>query len=264
VLDVGLAGETVDQSVWQRDERQYETVVGGSRRVRTGGHDGVFDLGGGVTVAIRDFWQNYPKRVETRDNRLFIGLAPELPDGEYDDEPQDMITRLFLSMRGGVYEFMQGLQRRHTLLFDFGGNRTPSVDTLARSVPQTYAKSGVMGPMLAEQNLPTRYADYGDFARSMLDRYVDDRQKKRAYGLMNWGDWYGERRYNWGNNEYDGVHGLLGHFTMLGDADFLREGSLMAKHLVDVDTKHHARDPREVGIVYIHLVGHTGGYFGDD
>ena len=264
VLDVGLAGDAADQRVWQRDERQYEVEVDGNKRIRTGGHDGVFDLGGGASVAVRDFWQNYPKRVETRDGRLLIGLAPELPAGEYDGEPQDLVTRLFLSMRGGAYEFMQGLQRRHTLLFDFGGNSTPSVDTLARATPATYAASGAMGPMLAEQDLPQRYADYGDFARSMLDRYVDDRRQKRAYGLMNWGDWYGERRYNWGNNEYDGAHGLLGHFAMLGDADFLREGSLMAEHLVDVDIRHHARDPRQVGSTYIHLVGHTGGYFGDD
>ena len=264
VLDVGLAGDAADQTVWQRDERQYEVTVAGQTRVRTGGHDGVFDLGGGATLAVRDFWQNYPKRVTTRDNRLFIGLAPELPAGEYDDEPQDLVTRLFLSMRGGVYEFMQGLQRRHTLLFDFGGDATPSVDTLARATPDAYADSGAMGPMLAEADLPRRYAEYGDFARSMLDRYVDDRRRKRAYGLMNWGDWFGERRYNWGNNEYDGAHGLLGHFAMLGDADFLREGSLMAEHLVDVDIRHHARDPRQIGSTYIHLVGHTGGYFGDD
>ena len=264
VLDVGLTGEAPEQAVWQRDERQYEVTVDGQTRVRTGGHEGVFDLGGGATLAVRDFWQNYPKRVATRDNRLFIGLAPELPAGEYDDEPQDLVTRLFLSMRGGVYEFMQGLQRRHTLLFDFGGRATPSLDTLARTTPDAYADSGAMGPMLAEADLPRRYAEYGDFARSMLDRYVDDRRQKRAYGLMNWGDWYGERRYNWGNNEYDGVHGLLGHYAMLGDLDFLREGSLMAEHLVDVDIRHHARDPRQVGSTYIHLVGHTGGYFGDD
>ena len=264
VLDVGLAGDAPEQTVWQPDERQHEITVDGAKRVRTGGHDGVFDLGGGASVAVRDFWQNYPKRVAARDGRLLIGLAPELPAGLYDDAPQDLMTRLFLSMRGGVYEFMQGLQRRHTLLVDFGGNATPSVDTLARTTPATYADSGATGPMLAEENLPRRYADYGDFARSMLERYVDDRREKRAYGLMNWGDWYGERRYNWGNNEYDGTHGLLGHFAMLGDADFLREGSLMAEHLVDVDIRHHARDPRQIGSTYIHLVGHTGGYFGDD
>ena len=220
-------------------------------------------LGGGVSVAVEDFWQNYPKRIEVGDGRVEIGLAPELEDDQY-DEYESLTNRLFLSMRDGRYSYVVGVQRRHTIMFDLGGGMTPAVDTLARTRPEVYAATAAAGPILAEGQIPQRYADYPAHARAGLERYLESREEYRAYGLMNYGDWFGERRHNWGNNEYDTVLGLLGHFTMLGDAGFLREGSLMAEHVVDIDTRHHSPDPREVGSVYIHLVGHTGGYFGDD
>ena len=248
--------------IFQWMDDRLELTRDGTTESTTGRWSDPIDLGSGVSLAIKDFWQNYPKRVSVADGKVQIGLAPAIAEDQYDDYPS-LTNRLFLSLREGRYSYVVGVERRHTLMLDFGGNQTPAVDTLARTTPEVYAATGAAGPILTEDQLPDRYAEYPQHARQGLDRYLQSREDYRAFGLMNYGDWFGERRHNWGNNEYDTTLGLLGHFTMLGDPAFLREGSLMAEHLVDIDTRHHSPDPREVGSVYIHLVGHTGGYFGD-
>ena len=263
-LEFAAGGDAPERDVFQWIDNEYRlSERGGKAREVDGQWEQPFDLGRGVTVAVRDFWQNYPKRVSVADGRARLGIAPDISDDPYAAFP-DLEDRLFLSLRGGKYTYIRGFERRHTLLCDFGGGATPSVDTLARCEPDLYASSGAVGPMLTADELPPSLADYPGYIRGALDRYLDDRREKRAYGLMNYGDWFGERRYNWGNNEYDTAYGLLSHHAMLGDPDFLREGSLIAEHLADVDTRHVGKDPREAGSVYIHTVGHTGGYFGDD
>ena len=262
-LHMQAPGGADELDVFQWMDDRLEVTRDARTESRTGQWNEPVPLGGGVSVAVRDLWQNYPKRVKVGDGRVEIGLAPKLADEQY-DAYESLTNRLFLSMRDGRYSFVVGVQRRHTMMFDFGGGSAPAVDTLARTTPQVYAATGAAGPILTEEQLPQRFAGYPDHARAGLERYVQSREDYRAFGMMNYGDWFGERRHNWGNNEYDTTLGLLGHFTMLGDPAFLREGSLMAEHVVDIDTRHHSPDPREVGSVYIHLVGHTGGYFGDD
>ena len=81
--------------------------------------------------------------------------------------------------------------------------------------------------------------------RQIIDRYLQDRAKTRAWGMLNFGDWFGERRYNWGTWS----------MTPPGVADGVparrrcpvlhREQA--AWHLVDVDTCHAAADSGRVG-----------------
>jgi len=45
--------------------------------------------------------------------------------------------------------------------------------------------------------------EYDKWADNQFEGYCRSIREQRDYGAMNWGDWWGERRCNWGNHEYD-------------------------------------------------------------
>ena len=81
-------------------------------------------------------------------------------------------------------------------------------------------------------------------------------------GCSTFGDWYGERSYNWGNMEYDTPWCFLQEYLRGGHEDFFTWADQAARHLVDVDTCHVG----ESGLLhnqYLHSVGHVGNYYPD-
>jgi hypothetical protein len=81
--------------------------------------------------------------------------------------------------------------------------------------------------------------------------------------MLNYGDWFGERTYNWGNMEYDTPWCFLHEYLRGGDPDFYTWAEEAVRHLVDVDTCHHHANANRVGEQYAHCVGHVGGYYPD-
>ena len=87
--------------------------------------------------------------------------------------------------------------------------------------------------------------------------------------MLNYGDWYGERGVNWGNLEYDLAHGLFLQYLRTGDRRYFLRAEQAARHHVDVDVVHATNPlmknpwgpPPRVGDVWLHCVGHTGGYY---
>jgi hypothetical protein len=78
---------------------------------------------------------------------------------------------------------------------------------------------------------------------------------------MNFGDWFGERKYNWGNSEYDLAWGMALQFARTGDLKYLRRGDEMTRHYTTIDTVHYPVQSDWPGIVYAHCAGHVGGFF---
>ena len=91
--------------------------------------------------------------------------------------------------------------------------------------------------------------------------YLEDREYQRSYGMLNFGDWWGERYLDWGNSEYDTQNALFLQYARTGDVRYFLAGEQMEWHNRDVDTIHHDADKSRIGGVYHHSVGHTGGYF---
>jgi hypothetical protein len=107
------------------------------------------------------------------------------------------------------------------------------------------------------------------------DEHLAAREAKGEYGLLNWGDWFGERTYNWGNCEYDLPWAALQQFARFGDERYFQVAEAAARHMADIDVVHAvnrnylANDelrawydeiPAEPGCVYEHAIGHVGGY----
>jgi hypothetical protein len=96
-----------------------------------------------------------------------------------------------------------------------------------------------------------------DVARRFAD-FMQRKETEREYGFFNWGDWYGERGRNWGNNEYDLPHGLFMQFARTGNRDYFRWARTAARHMADVDCVHAHPDIMHQGAMQLHSVCHTG------
>lgn len=221
-----------------------------------------------VTVALRDFWQHYPKSLLVGPGAVEIGIAPSLAPDQY-DAFKDREHMLFAPYRLGVYRFIKGFEKRHELLVQFG-ERNPDAVALFQNppvacvTPRRYRDTNGLGRIAVADELPPRFGGYTEAVRNALRGYLNRRDANHEYGLMHFGDWFGERKYNWGNMEYDTPHGLLLQFASCGDPAFFAEGVNAARHYMDVDVVHHAKDPRHVGLVWVHAMLHTGGYYKRD
>ena len=91
--------------------------------------------------------------------------------------------------------------------------------------------------------------------------YFDRQSKERWYGLLNWGDWFGERNLNWGNQEYDTPAIFFDQGMRFVNPDYFREAVRGATHMIDVDTISSHADYDRTGAVWAHSLGHTGGYY---
>ena len=126
----------------------------------------------------------------------------------------------------------------------------PSVDWLNRS--------GALSPLLGKSGSPfQRYERTVDHA---CDEWLRERDNLAQYGFLNFGDWYGESGWSWGNNEYDPAFAHYQEFLRGGRAEWAVLAAEAARHLTDVDTCNFSSDPAQVGGQYGHMPGHAGGY----
>jgi hypothetical protein len=244
------------------------TVSSGARGTHAEGFAEWSDAKRTVTLAVHDFWQNYPKGLKVTNDGIELGLCPRLPPDEYTafkgttDE-----YKLYYYLLDGRYKFRQGASKTHDIWIEFAASgAAPAAVRMQRSVlralapPAWYSTTKVFGE-LAAPSTTGLLAQYDAAFRAGFSQYMRDRASERAYGMLNFGDWYGERVINWGNGEYDTQKALLVQFARTGDVRYFLPGEEMEWHNRDVDTIQYHRDPTRVGGVYHHAIGHTGGYY---
>jgi hypothetical protein len=224
--------------------------------------------GGGapLTVAVRDFWQQYPKSLGLRTEGIDIGLLPPLTADQYAEESKDPVelVKLYYYLQNGVYKLRQGVTKTHELYLIAGKPEDVPMQALQNPLaacadPEWTRSTGAWG------NMPIGDDFWATIYDETMDRgfaaYLKDREDTQAYGALNFGDWWGERKYNWGNIEYDTQHAFFQQFVRTGDLRYYYAAEQAARHNGDVDTVHFHSDPNRVGGVYTHSLGHTGSYF---
>ncbi len=247
------------------DEYALELPAGEQSGNRAAGWVSVGEGESGMTIAMRDFWEHYPKSIQVAPGVVEMDIAPVLAPDQYDAFPE-LEHVLFAPFRGGVYRFMQGLQKRHEMMVQFGARDDEAIEAFRAPAvvavpPERYRDTEGLGRIAISADLPPEFADYTEAVRSGLEGYIEEREENRLYGFMHFGDWFGERRYNWGNMEYDTPHGFLMQFASSGDPEFFVQGEHAARHYMDIDVVHHAEDPRHIGLIWVHSMLHTGGYY---
>lgn len=216
-----------------------------------------------VQFAIRDFWQNYPKGLSIDQNGFTIDLCPELSKDQF-PKGGELEDRLYYYVLDGQYKLRQGVSRTHEFYFDV---QTENDDTLVDSIQNpplysvdldTFNKSQTVTQLPDKK--PSPYPQYEKWVDASLTAYGEDRIESRAYGMLNFGDWFGERTYNWGNMEYDTPWCFLQEYVRGGDPQFYTFAEEATRHLIDVDTCHYGP---QTGEQYTHCVGHVGSYYPD-
>jgi hypothetical protein len=265
----GLAtGEPIDLGtrVWQRFDNEWIAADGDKphkgRLVGT-----LWSEGSGAAVGIREAWQNYPVGFARTAQGLDLELCPAFDAGAYDRFPFEKEgNQLYYYLLGGRYRLKPGVSKTHELLLCFGarkqGPQTSQLfqqPPLATAPPEWYCHSKAFYDV-APRN-PERFKLYEEAIDKNLQGYVTARERAHDFGMLNYGDWFGERGANWGNEEYDTQHAFFLEYIRSGNPEAWFLGHATELHNRDIDTVQWAATPGAVGAVYVHQMSHVGGYW---
>lgn len=263
-------------TLWQGFDDQYK--VTGLGAARTGKRAANWaDASGdnaGVTVAVRYLWQLYPKSITVRSDGIDLGIMPKFAPGTYKVSKEgELEDKLYYYLKDDAYRLKLGVSKRHELLWAFHApGAAPAIaEATAFDEPPVlkadknwYCDSKAFGDILASTpELGGIFAAYEKATAQAVSDFLNSREKGREYGMLNFGDWWGERGRNWGNIEYDTQYAFYLQFVRSGDERYFRLGEQASRHNHDVDMIW-AGDPHQIGKVYAHCIGHTGNYYSHD
>lgn len=221
-------------------ERRVPTTFRGYR-MRVGGHE-EFGLratpcvtAGLLSAAVPDFWQNFPRSVETDGQTLTLGLFP----GQFSD----------------LHEIQGGEQKTYECFLSFGGDSVtsePLAWSRARLLPSVDSgwvlASGAV-PFLAP--LHPEHRALIETAVEGLESFDRKREVIDEYGWRHFGEIYGDHEsvrqkdppiVSHYNNQYDPIAGFVYQFLRTGDPRWWTMAAELARHVVDIDVYHTNRD----------------------
>ncbi|NCO36841.1 MAG: hypothetical protein AUJ92_03045 [Armatimonadetes bacterium CG2_30_59_28] len=257
-----VAGQRL--SFFQSDERTC-TVQADDRKSTGGQAPGVLRCvtsNGVMSAGVQDFWQRWPKGFTAQGNQYSVDLLPPQPNAQYGTDLPHYLLFCFVE---GKYRFKWGMSFTERVTLDFAPETKAEELAADVSLPVVavvpaawYAETGAMGLLAAPRE--KQFAQWDKFVESSLRANVQRQKQEREYGYLNYGDWYGERGRNWGNNEYDRGHSFFMQFARTGNRDYFRLALSAARHEADVDCIHAYPDGFYVGGNHPHSIGHTGAW----
>jgi len=226
----------------------------------------------GLALALRDFWQLYPRSLAVSDGGIDVGVSADFPDGYYDKAELKDAVNYYFYLQGGTYKIRRGVRKWHEMMLFFhegepGGEaqvqaaRVFEAPLIAVVSPQRYSATRVFGSFVPA--VPGKTDWYDASCDVSYDLHMRRREEESWYGMMNFGDKLGEPRYNitWLNQEYDHQHGFALQFARTGDRRWYFLTEKASRHACDVDVCQYGP---ETGADWTHALGHTGGYFDHD
>ncbi len=262
------------------DDFVYTVVSGGKELKKDDRTAGIVRLTGdkgGLTVGIREFWENYDKAIELKKNRLLFWLWPE--EGQWPRPKRGRWERAGLNCNdlvrigdgNNAYWLSGGLHKGHDMILDFSDAAPETVAAelntplfalassehfaATKAAPGLFAPAGVRVEKNREANF--KLASWERMQRSASDpdspvsifaaRKVSWRANigywganSHWYGWMDFGDISVPGR---GQVGVDGWSQLMFENAMrFGDVHAMKIGSQMARHIADVDQLWSDRD----------------------
>ena len=263
--------------LFQRDDQAYELQGAPGAGGKAPGWAELTTPAGTLAVAVRDFWQQWPKSLEVRGGALRVGLFPAFAAGAFDHmEPWYKYRYLF---EGNCYRLRTGQARRWDIWLDLqAGGAALAALANAPAIPAADPCQAIatgVWDAIAPAGIPAM-AEYDPWTENLYTAYCESIAHERDYGAMNWGDWFGERQVNWGNHEYDTVNQLLVQFARTGEPKYFLTADAAARHSAEVDVVHAVNPdlaqyftanwptkgyPPRPGMVHEHCVGHVGCFY---
>ncbi|MBQ7206389.1 MAG: hypothetical protein IJS01_01190 [Lentisphaeria bacterium] len=250
------------RSAVQWEDSSYETAEDGKIETSKGAL-GLFDVPGGGKLAIPEMAERFPMGVTTFPDGLRAELLPEIrPRTRYAGRKPEYIQ--YFALRTGDYVMRAGVELSFPMYLTFDDKT--DAKKLLEPVPVGMVDPDDLdrsGAWLNEIRPPDVYSRFYDpEIVKGLDAYLKAKVRERWYGFMNYGDSFGERKWNWFNNEYDAAAVFFEQALRLRKPEYFREALLAARHQTEIDTVKKQPGSRN-GAVYTHSLGHTGGYYRD-
>ncbi len=236
----------------QASRDAYEVSVPGRNKV-TGTHAAgwmaVTGERAGALVAVRDFWQLFPKALRCSQDGLQVDLTTPTTDLPF-------------------YIPHDGEAKRHELMLGFFPRLRPSeADALGQAFQspprlmdkQWFCNSGGFG--YAYWHDDKAFPRLTEFMRKTYGEVKPENTGHSGYGLRNFGDGPYHSGGQWRNNYYDCQQGLLAEYIMTGDRRWFDRFAESCRHYQDIDICHHsAAHPDWVGLV--HTIGQDHSIWG--
>ncbi|MGQ9737749.1 MAG: exo-rhamnogalacturonan lyase family protein [Armatimonadota bacterium] len=250
--------ESSEAELLQVSAQSYSIHAGNITRSgeRAAGWLSVHDAEHTVLVAIRHFWQTFPKSLSVTSETLNIHLfapTPEVP----------------------AFEPTPGEAKRHEILLFF--DRRQSVPALANlatlllNPPRLFSSDWFCASGGLGAAHPHRDPAFQPLREFMARTYGDVAHERfnLSFGIRHFGD----RRYvndpdpvknYWCNNYYDAMMGFFAEYLMSGDRRWFDRGEETTLHVMDIDQNHYDQShPENVGGIHAYnSPNHTqGGYW---
>ena len=268
-----LASLPVDtEGLWllqdKDDHFRQRTANGIVEGKRASGVAVASDAQSSATVLLRDFWQTYPSAYGLKKDGVHVGLLPQLTADTYSDEAsRKWFYLLYAWFQDGNYLVRAGQTTRHEVLIRYGAAEQARESErqaawmarplLPQASPAYLCATGALGRPLVPRTKGV-WEDYERLFETTFQASQKDREQRRTYGWMHFGDWFGERLLNFGNNEYDLAWGMGVQWFRSGDRRFFQRGLEMARHYATVDTLSGPAVEGKRGIVWTHCFNHLG------
>lgn len=226
----------------------YRVTVDGAEVMRGDRATPVVVLSDGmraVAAAHENFWQNFPKAIAARENRLCLDWFPRLAND--------------------VHELQGGEQKTHSAFVKFDVGQGQVLDLawannrlVPRTTPEWYACSGAI-PYVMTSKTQGHTANALTKAEQLVLNAVEGshtffhrREAIDEYGWRHFGDLYADHeavRHEGAtplvahyNNQYDVIYGAIIQYLRTGDTRWFALMSDLAKHVIDIDIYHTEND----------------------
>ncbi len=252
---------------------RYRLISSGNNSIAKGTLKGWMSCklpGSQVGVGIRHFAEKYPKGLLCKGERIVMELLAPIQSQWYKGHGGEFEEHgLHFHLLEGKHKLRQGMSIHDELFWAFQNqdyvaefnevfNRPPILRTPSRwyLTAQGTRAQGDFVP-IDQEVLP----EYEERMNLEIEEYLQRRSQDGLYGYPNFGDWYGERGVNWGNNEYDLAYGMFVQYLRSGDPKAYHIAQDMILHFMNIDICHYATNESYIGAIYEHAIGHSGGYY---
>ena len=258
----------------------------------------VSDYSRGISIGVKNLWQQYPKgfRVNNKDKSIVTYLWPK-EAGQLDLKTIESADGPDACARGSAF----GLAKTHDIVFYFhntGISRQAVAtmeglcsDIVLRASKEWVSDTKALGRVLESGSTLFLFKDAEKFLSDLFDWGARQIKNFKWYGMIDFGDtlswyrkeaydesydewgWHPRGRWGWFNCEGVGTHtGSLIQFLRTGEYKYFTFGANLARHIMDIDTCHYntvANDKRlsrvitddysQVGSMHRHNANHWGG-----
>jgi len=222
------------------------------------------DGAGRLTVSLGDLRQLYPIGYRVGAKSVDLLLLPPLAKDAYSDaESRPWQARLYTSFQDGKYLIRAGQLIRRRFFLRLGRGDDPAdlaswmENRLLPQLPPEYlCSTGVLGRALPPRG--RQWSEFEDWFQRNFKAFLKNCVDNRTLGVMNYGDWFGERVLNYGNNEYDLPWALAVQWMRTGNREYFDRGQAMALHYSSIDTLHGRQAELVRGLCWEHSFGHVG------